>query len=338
MRILIATGIYPPDSGGPANYSKQLNDELGKLGHDTSVATYKTEKKLPTGIRHLWFMFKIIPKVARAELVIFLDPFSVGLPGFIIAKLFRKKMIMRTGGDFVWELYVERTGKKVLLSEFYEPLPSDLSKKEKFLFWWIRKFLHGLDAIIFSTPFQRDIFIKGYDLDRGKTSIIENYYGPRPKQEYKEPKKKTYLWAGRRIVFKNLPLLKEAFTKAKEKDSSIELVLSEQITRDELLEKMREAYVIIYPSLTEISPNFILESIMLGKPFISTRDVGFYNRIKDVGVFFDPKSVEDLSEKILYLANDDNYQKQIEKMGNFNHVHTYADIAKEFEDVIKTIK
>ncbi len=342
MKILILTGIYPPDIGGPANYAKQLNIKLGKLGHDIDVVTYGIEKKLPTGIRHLYFLFKIIPAVLRTEFVILLDSFSVGLPGFIVAKLFRKKMIMRTGGDFVWEQYVERTGKKVLLSEFYEPLPDDLNIKEKFLLWWMRIFLHGLDAVIFSTIFQRDIFIKGYALPKSKTHIIENYYGKKFNKEKDKirscfGKKKLYLWAGRRIVLKNISSLKEAFRLAKEKDPSIELVLSECVTHKKLLEKMREVYVVIYPSLTEISPNFILEAIMLEKPFICTRDLGFYDRIKNIGIFVNPKSVEDISEKILYLADDNNYKKQLEKVKSFNYVHTYVDIAEEFEKIIKEV-
>ncbi len=37
MRILIATGIYPPDIGGPATYSKLLFDELPKKGMEVEV-------------------------------------------------------------------------------------------------------------------------------------------------------------------------------------------------------------------------------------------------------------------------------------------------------------
>src|SRR3989344_3417186 len=78
MKILIATGIFPPHIGGPAQYAKNLQIEFEKLGHEVKVATYTVERKLPTGIRHLFFFFKILPKTFWADAVVALVTFSVG--------------------------------------------------------------------------------------------------------------------------------------------------------------------------------------------------------------------------------------------------------------------
>ncbi len=51
MKILICTGIYPPDIGGPAQYADNLKDEFLKQGNAVKILTYKLEKKLPIGIR-----------------------------------------------------------------------------------------------------------------------------------------------------------------------------------------------------------------------------------------------------------------------------------------------
>ena len=40
MKIVLATGIYPPDIGGPATYSRELASELQKRGEDVTVITY----------------------------------------------------------------------------------------------------------------------------------------------------------------------------------------------------------------------------------------------------------------------------------------------------------
>ena len=45
MRILIATGIYPPDIGGPATYTKELAEELPKRGVSVQIITYGNETK-----------------------------------------------------------------------------------------------------------------------------------------------------------------------------------------------------------------------------------------------------------------------------------------------------
>jgi len=40
MKIVLATGIYPPDIGGPATYVRHLADELTKRGDEVIVITY----------------------------------------------------------------------------------------------------------------------------------------------------------------------------------------------------------------------------------------------------------------------------------------------------------
>src|SRR5689334_19581708 len=120
MRILISTGIYPPKIGGPAQYSKNLKETLEKKGNRVSLKTFDIEDRLPTGVRHLYFFLKIIPALLASKAAIILDTYSVGFPTVLACKLFGKKGVIRTGGDFLWEQYVERTGKKVLLSDFYE--------------------------------------------------------------------------------------------------------------------------------------------------------------------------------------------------------------------------
>ncbi len=45
MRILIATGIFPPDVGGPATHTSQLAEELRDRGHDVAVLTLTDERR-----------------------------------------------------------------------------------------------------------------------------------------------------------------------------------------------------------------------------------------------------------------------------------------------------
>ncbi|TSC94439.1 MAG: hypothetical protein Athens101410_783, partial [Parcubacteria group bacterium Athens1014_10] len=37
MKILIATGIFPPEIGGPATYTEKLAQELKNRGFETGV-------------------------------------------------------------------------------------------------------------------------------------------------------------------------------------------------------------------------------------------------------------------------------------------------------------
>ena len=79
-----------------------------------------------------------------------LDTFSVAFPAVCAARLCGKKMIIRTGGDFLWEFYVERTGDLVLLRDFYNTRIGRLNFKERLIFkstgWTLRgvKQSHGI--------------------------------------------------------------------------------------------------------------------------------------------------------------------------------------------------
>jgi hypothetical protein len=311
-----------------------LKTEFEKMGHTVKIETYLTEDKLPSGVRHLFFFFKIIPQVINSDIVFILDTFSVGLPAVLACELFGKKSIIRTGGDFLWEQYVERTSKKVLLRNFYEQEKNNFNLKEKIIFSLTRLTLKNATRIIFSTQWQRDIFIKAYGLEIGKTSIVENYYGP--KEESAEPKTKLFVASTRHLKWKNIEVLKKIFYKIKLKESSVEL-FTDSILFLDFINKIKNSYAVIQVSLGDISPNLILDSIRCNKPFICTKETGIYSRIKDAGIFVDPLDEEEIEQAILNLLNQDEYEKAKERVRQFSFVHTWENIANEFINVYKNI-
>ena len=180
MKILIATGIYPPEIGGPAQYAKNLVAEFERQGHRVKVLTYRLEHYLPTGLRHLFFFLRTLLALPGTNFILASDTFSVGFPAVLAAKLLNKKIMIRTGGDFLWESYVERTGDLVLLRKFYEKIKTGLAKlslKEKIIFRLTHWTVNHCSKLVFSTEWQKDIWRMPYDLDLQRTKIIENYYG-----------------------------------------------------------------------------------------------------------------------------------------------------------------
>lgn len=330
MRILIATGIYPPALGGPAQYAFNLKNEWEKMGHKVSVKTFGFEHKLPMGIRHLFYFLKIIPDVLGSDFIFALDTFSVGWPATCAARLFGKKIIMRTGGDFLWEGYVERTGDLVLLKDFYDTTQENWSRKERKIFditWWT---LHHVDVLFFSTTWQRDIWMKPYGLDASKTPVIENYYGA--KEASYEPARKDFIAGTRKLKWKNLDMLSKSFEGTTE--ASLDL---QNYSYEEFMKKISECYATILVSLGDISPNMILESIRCGKPFIITRENGLMDRIGPIAISVDPQNEEDIKEKVLWLCKKENYDAQVEKIKDFNFTHSWSEIAQEVLDLYKKL-
>lgn len=334
MRILIATGIYPPEIGGPAEYAKNLKEVWIRQGHKVEVKIFGRFRKIPWGIRHVIFFLYILPSVIRADCIFTLDAFTAGV-STVASNLFNKKNIFRTGGDALWELYVERTGDMILLRDFYKTRMKNLSWKEKITFHLLKWALRNLSAIIWSTEWQRDIFMEPYELAEQKHFIVENYYGP--KVTSKEPARKNFIAAVRRLKWKNIHTLEKVFRGKEIMDSGVSLDIK-TVPHEPFLEKLSSSYAVIIVSLGDISPNTILDAIRYNKPFILTKENGLYNRIKDIGIFVNPQDPREIAEKVIWLSSQANYKGQKEKVESFTFTHTWEEIAAEYMAIYNKIK
>lgn len=335
MRILIATGIYPPELGGPALYAENLEKAWSKAGHEVSVKVFSRFSSLPTGFRHLAYFFHILPAARKADFIFVLDTFSAALPSIWAAKFFNKKVILRTGGDFLWEAYVERTGDLVLLKDFYKKRLSKLSPKEKRIFKLIKYVLKNTAGLVWSTEWQKEIFSEPYELKGQNHFIVENYYGPKLHSE--EPESKNFLAASRKLKWKNIPALERVFEEREVKNSGA-ILDTKALPHEDYLAKLQRSYAVIIASLGDISPNTILDSIRCNKPFILTAENGLFPRIKDIGLYADPLSRESIKEKVLWLLNPDNYAQEKAKIEAFTFIHTWEEMAEEYLAIYNTLK
>ena len=118
MRILIATGLFPPESGGPATYSKLLLDKLPALGIDVVVLPFSRVRHLPKAIRHAAYFFMCLRQASGVQIIYAQDPVSVGFPAYLASLLLGKKFMVRLGGDYAWEQARQRHNVKDELDEF----------------------------------------------------------------------------------------------------------------------------------------------------------------------------------------------------------------------------
>lgn len=328
MNFLIATGIYPPEIGGPAYYAKHLADSLREKGHSVEIGTFGNLKTLPSGIRHLALFLKLLPGTVSCDVVIALDTFSAALPAYFAARIFQKPIIVRTGGDFLWEQYVERTGDLIPLPHFYERMPA-LTLKEK-IYFTLTKFILPRVTLVFSTMFQKNIWTPVYGLDEQKSRVIPNAITGMI--ESVQPEKKNFLLYGRDLKLRNRTKLREAFAIAKEKMPDIELEEG-QVPQHVLFERIRKGYCLLLPSVSDISPNYILDGLRAGKPFIMTKYSDYSTTYSDLGLFVDPLNVQDIADKILKMANDTTYQDFAQKIQHTSFTRTYSELAKDFAEL-----
>jgi glycosyltransferase involved in cell wall biosynthesis len=117
-KILIATGIYPPEIGGPATYSKLLMDTLPNRGFEVGVLSFGEVRHLPKFVRNIAYFFKLLWRGGDADIIFAQDTVSVGFPASVAAFLVGARFIIRVPGDYAWEQASQRFGVKESIDDF----------------------------------------------------------------------------------------------------------------------------------------------------------------------------------------------------------------------------
>jgi glycosyltransferase involved in cell wall biosynthesis len=334
MYIFIATGIYPPDIGGPAEYAYNVESTFRNTNHVVSVKYFTSiERFLPMGFRHVYFALKSAYTYVRADHTLVLDTFSVALPIYLLSLCTGKRYTIRTGGDFLWESYVERTQRKVLLKDFYKTETQSFTKKEKFIYWITKKILARAEHVVFSTTWQRDIWINAYPIDTKNITIIENYYdiSKKTKEVKSNTIQKVFVTGSRNLIWKNKDVTLRALQRLQNEFPEHNIQIDNNTyPHKEYMLVIEKAYAVVLLSLGDISPNTILDSIRGGTPFILTTENGITERVKDLGLFADPLSEEDVYEKLKALLDPTTYTRLQSAVQDFSFVHAWEDICEEY--------
>lgn len=136
-RLLIATGIYPPDIGGPATYSDTLRRELPRDGYRITLLTYTDEfqsshtedgqgaiyyinRQQIMPLRYLKYWWRLLYLVPHHDIVYVQGPVSEGWPAFLACKLANVPYYLKVVGDWAWEQGRQRSGVKDLLDDFQD--------------------------------------------------------------------------------------------------------------------------------------------------------------------------------------------------------------------------
>ncbi len=349
MRILIVTPLVPPEPGGPSYYSVALKDALERAGNTADLIAFREVRKYPSGIRHIIFLYKVLFRALTVDVLMVLDTVSVALPAVLAGWVLGKKVIIRTGGDFVWETYIERTGEKVKLSEFYKK-PHTFSKKERMLIFLQKHLVLRLATkVVFSTHWQRDIWRVPYGIPDRKTVVIENAHGgchPTLQKgrtvvgvrEGDEAVKRygnrhTFLWVGRDLVLKNVDALKKAFEKVKEKYPAMELKLLSGVSHEEVEQEIKNARCLVVSSISEVSPNIVYEAISLATPVICTADTGIYAPAFKGVTFVDTLDEVMFADALVCMCDDVFYLEQTSGMSVTGVTRAYREVAREMSDL-----
>lgn len=241
--IVIATGIFPPDIGGPASYCSFLADKLHDDGIQVTVVTYadsirgeKNQKYrvvrvwrgLPKGIRHIIYLLKLIRLASKADFIYALNVVSAGVPARIAARMAKKEFAVRIVGDAAWEMAANSSRTSMLINDFQEETKTG---RVGTLHNQQIKTCQAAKLIIVPSKFLSSI-VKDWGIAEEKIKVVYNGVEPIEVSISKEEAKKRtgiigniILSAGRLVPWKGFKMLIKIMPKLLEINQFFRLVI-----------------------------------------------------------------------------------------------------------------
>ncbi|MCK4540256.1 glycosyltransferase [Candidatus Parcubacteria bacterium] len=172
-KILAATGIFPPDIGGPATYVDTLLKELPKHGLDVGVVTYtdtraarnarqdgnvfKINRNQNILLRYFQYFLQVWKLISWADVVYIQDPISSGIPASLACRLRGKKYYLKIVGDYAWEQGRQKYGVKANLDDFQTKKYGFRVELLRFLEYWVAR---GAKKIITPSNYLKNIVLR----------------------------------------------------------------------------------------------------------------------------------------------------------------------------------
>lgn len=367
MKILVATGLYPPSIGGPATYSKLLFNELPDRGIEVVIATFDSVRKLPKIIRHIAFFVLVLWKSKGCSIIYAQDPVSVGLPSILASFIVRKKFVLKVVGDYAWEQGVQRFCVKENLDQFAESWCNyrlGLRILRKIESWVACK----SDLVIVPSRYLKGVVSK-WGVSADKIKIIYNSVDKVDRRDKKKLRQKygvhgkIMVSAGRLVPWKGFSLLISIMPKMLYKIPELRLFIigngpqkksfQEDISRmsleenvnlfgplpkEELLDYLAMADVFVLNTSYEGFSHQILEALSLGTPVITTDVGGNPEIIKDgeSGILLRYNNEKDLIRAIEKVLLDESLTNSFREKGK--EVSSNFSKEKMLTNLVKTLK
>lgn len=301
MKLVIATPLYPPEIGGPATYSKLLEEGLPAKGIDVVLVKFSEVRYFPKLIRHYVYYRRVYSAAQNADVILALDPVSVGLPAMKAAKKLGKKFVLKIGGDYAWEQGTQRFGVTAPLDDFVKekhvPFMVNLFRKIQ------TRVARSATRVIVPSEYLEGIVVQ-WGILKEKISVIYNGIelpSPIPTHQ-KNEKEFLIVSAGRRVPWKGF----ESIEQIAQGHPNWRVFIASGLPRAETLGWIKSADVFVLNSLYEGLSHVLIEAMMLGTPVIATRAGGNVTLVTDgqTGLLIPPKNDAALEEAFITVAND----------------------------------
>ncbi|MHB1330551.1 MAG: glycosyltransferase family 4 protein [Minisyncoccota bacterium] len=356
LSVLIAAGIYPPDPGGPALHAQKQFEWFRSQGLEVRLVVLFHYRKWPMGLRHFFYFLKIVRNIFKCDIVYAHDAIGAGIPALLAARIFRKKFIVRVGGDVAWERKAESGQTNLSMNEWYKEgknLNDVYYRLSRWLLW-------QADKIVVTSQLLSDLYEKYYGVSPEKVVVVVNPV-PEIRENVITSKGDTIVYASRLVAYKNLEFVLRVLSKIFKSNKDLKFIIMGDGPERKNLEDLSKALGIkesvvfkgsvsqssvmnetanclfaIAPALTEFNPNYILQAISFSKPFLVNKENGFSFEVPN-DFTFDPRNEQELEQRILNLIDERGYTKAQELAKNINFKMTWNEVLNANLDLVKSI-
>jgi glycosyltransferase involved in cell wall biosynthesis len=342
VRVLLVSGIWPPDVGGPATHAPEVAEGLLARGHEVEVVTTASappppaafpvrwvRRSLPPGVRHAAVVAEVARRARRADVV-----YATSMVGraSLATMLARRPLVAKLAGDPAYErsrrrgLYggdlagfqQQRGGARITALR----LARDLA---------LRRAAH----VVCPSGFLRDIAL-GWGLDPARVSVVPNA-SPSPPGQLPEPPpldRPALAFAGRLTAAKSLGVLLDAVARvegvslvvagdgeerervaarAAELGLDGRVRLAGALPREEVLALLAAADAVVLSSAWENFPHVLVEALALGTPVIATRVGGVPEIVEDgvSGLLVPPGDADALAGAVRRFLADEGLRARL---------------------------
>ncbi len=339
MKFIIATGIYPPEIGGPATVIPELVRTFRRHGHDVHVVTYgdasvkedgvtRVSRRGSLPLRYLRFAYTLRCQFSSDMRVIGTDVFSSGIPMRLALIGFSSPLILRLGGEWCWEDAVTKHGLRVTMRTYwakYSHNPSSLLKR--ILARWVitraqrvllmSSIMKEPIRVIAPAAIKRSIVIPNVVPE---CAVRRDSSGPHVPFRF--------FTVARFAPIKNMPFLARVLRTCVEQGIDLsctfvgdgsERAEVQKILKDvhgmtfvgivdhaEVARILSNADALLLPTLTDICPNGALEALQCGVPCIITSEHGLPDGVHGI-MEVDPTDESAWIAAIRRIINPDVY-------------------------------
>lgn len=347
MKVIIATPLYPPEPGGPATYSKLLEEGLPLRGIEVTLVKFGDVKHWPKGIRHALYFFNVWKAARHADAIYALDAVSVGYPAMRAAQLLGKPFAVKIVGDYAWEQGVQRHGISQTLEAFVakKNVPPELLKYRRIQ----TRVARGARFVVVPSRYLETI-VRAWGIPPERIKVIYNSIS---RKEIEKPgealsaavdlPRPLLVAVGRLVPWKNVDGIIDAVHRLRDDGLQISLAVigagpeavalkqkaasalpsdrwlfGGALSHASVLATMAKADVFVLNSSYEGLSHVLIEASLLGVPIVATRVGGNPEVVEDGenGLLVPPGDTKSLASAVARILSDEGLRERMKSANN----------------------